>query len=92
MMSSALNVRGIDAFLTHELTQFPEVSENSRFHQDGATSHSATNSVNALNRSGTNHVLSRNGDVSGQHCRQICRLVTFRFEASDATEIALVTR
>jgi hypothetical protein len=28
----------------------------------------------------------------GQHCRPICRLVASRFEASFATEIALVTR
>jgi hypothetical protein len=93
VISSVLNVRGIETFLTHELTQFPEISENSWFQLDEATSRTATNSIDAVNRPGKNHFLSRNGDFFfGQLCRPICWLVALRFEASYATEVAFVTR
>ena len=44
-------------FFTAQLARFP-VNENTLFQQDGATSHTARMSMNAVNR-----VVSRNGDI-----------------------------
>jgi hypothetical protein len=50
----------IQTFFTQELTQFPQVNDNTWFQQDGATSHMTRNSFNAINQLFLNHVISRN--------------------------------
>jgi len=48
-------------FFTPQLAHFP-VNENTLFQQDGATSHTARMSMNAVNALFLNRVVSRNGD------------------------------
>jgi len=50
-------VEMLQNFFTPQLARFP-VNENTLFQQDGATSHTARMSMNAVNR-----VVSRNGDI-----------------------------
>ena len=50
-------VEMLQNFFTAQLARFP-VNENTLFQQDGATSHTARMSMNAVNR-----VVSRNGDI-----------------------------
>jgi transposase len=51
-------------FLTDELaTGFPQVNEVSWFQQDGATSHTARVSLDAVRLLFHNHIISRNGDI-----------------------------
>ena len=49
-------------FFTPQLARFP-VNENTLFQQDGATSHTARMSMNAVNALFPNRVASRNGDM-----------------------------
>ena len=49
-------------FFTPQLTCFP-VNENTLIQQDGATSHTARMSINAVNALFLNRVVSRNGDI-----------------------------
>jgi hypothetical protein len=50
--------------LTDELaTRFPQVNEASWFQQDGATSHTARVSMDAVQLLFHNHLISRNGDI-----------------------------
>ena len=49
-------------FFTPQLARFP-VNENMLFQQDGATSHTARMSMNAVNALLPNRVVSRNGDI-----------------------------
>jgi hypothetical protein len=51
----------IQTFLTHELTQFPQVSDNTWFQQDGATSHTARNTIKAINQLFPNYVIQEWG-------------------------------
>jgi len=49
-------------FLTPQPANFP-VNENTLFQQDGATSHTARISMNAVNALFPGRVISRNGDI-----------------------------
>jgi len=49
-------------FFTPQLARFP-VNENTLFQQDGATSHTARMSMNAVNALFPNRVVSMNGDI-----------------------------
>ena len=49
-------------FFTPKLARFP-VNENTLFQQDGATSHTARMSMNAVKALFPNRVVSRNGDI-----------------------------
>jgi hypothetical protein len=55
-------VEMLQNFFTPQLARFP-VNENSLFQQDGATIHTARMSINAVNASFPNRVVSRNGDI-----------------------------
>ena len=50
-------------FFTPQLAHFP-VNENTLFQQDGATSHTARMSMNAVKALFPNRVVSRNGDIT----------------------------
>jgi hypothetical protein len=54
----------IQTFFMQELTQFPHANDNTQFQQDGATSHTARNSINAINQLFPNYIISRNGEIS----------------------------
>jgi len=55
-------VEMLQNFFTPQLARFP-VNENTLFLQDGATSHTARMSMNAVNALFPNRVVSRNGDI-----------------------------
>jgi hypothetical protein len=55
-------VEMLQNFFTPQLSRFP-VNENMLFQQDGATSHTARMSMNAVNALFPNQVVSRNGDI-----------------------------
>ena len=55
-------VEMLQNFFTPQLARFP-VNENTLFQQDGATSHTARMSMNAVNALFPNRVVSRNGDI-----------------------------
>jgi len=55
-------VEMLQNFFTPQLARFP-VNENMLFQQDGATSHTARMSLNAVNALFLNRVISRNGDI-----------------------------
>jgi len=55
-------VEMLQNFFTPQLARFP-VTENTLFQQDGATSHTARMSMNAVNALFPNRVVSRNGDI-----------------------------
>jgi hypothetical protein len=61
-VNSERNVAMIHNFLTPQLARFP-VNENTFFQQDGATSHTARISMNAVNALFPGRVISRNGDI-----------------------------
>jgi len=54
-------VEMLQNFFTPQFARFP-VNENTLFQQDGATSHTARMSMNAVNALFPNRVVSRNGD------------------------------
>ena len=56
-------VEMLQNFFTPQLARFP-VNENKLFQQDGATSHTARMSMNAVNALFPNRVISRNGDIA----------------------------
>ena len=62
-VNSERYVAMIHNFLTPQLADFP-VNENTLFQQDGATSHSARISLNAVNALFPGRVISRNGDIT----------------------------
>ena len=62
-VNSERYVAMIHNFLTPQLADFP-VNENTLFQQDGATSHSARISMNAVNALFPGRVISRNGDIT----------------------------
>ena len=53
----------IQNFFTPQLAHF-HMNENTLFQQDGATSHTATISMNAVNALLPSRVISRNGDIA----------------------------
>jgi len=55
-------VEMLQNFFTPQLSRFPEI-ENTLFQQDGATSHTARMSMNAVNALFPNRVVSRNWDI-----------------------------
>ena len=55
-------VEMLQNFFNPQLSRFP-VNEDTLFKQDGATSHTARMSMNALNALFPNRVVSRNGDI-----------------------------
>jgi len=55
-------VEMLQNFFTPQLARFP-VNENTLFQQDGATSHTARMSMNAVNALFPNRVISRKGDI-----------------------------
>jgi len=55
-------VEMLQNFFTPQLARFP-VNENVLFQQDGATSHTARMSMNAVNALFPNRAVSRNGDI-----------------------------
>lgn len=62
-VNSERYVSMIETFLTQELTRFPQVNENTWFQQDGATAHTARNSMNAVNQLFPGRVMSKNGNI-----------------------------
>ena len=62
-VNADLYVEMLQNFFTPQLVRFP-VNENTSFQQDGATSHTARMSMNAVNALFPNRVVSRNGDIS----------------------------
>jgi hypothetical protein len=54
----------VQNFVTQELTQFPQMNENTWFQQDGATSHTARNSINVMQQLFPHHIISRFGNIS----------------------------
>ena len=60
-------VEMLQNFFTPQLVRFP-VNENTLFQQDGATSHTARISMNAVNALFPNRVVSRNGDIPWPPC------------------------
>jgi len=52
----------INNFLVGELTKFPQ-NDNFWFQQDGATSHTARLSINAIQQIFGNRIISKNGDI-----------------------------
>jgi hypothetical protein len=57
------NVHMLENFLGPELARHP-VTEETFSHQDGATSHTARDSMTAVRNLFPNHVISRSGDVT----------------------------
>jgi len=55
-------VNMINNFLAGELTKFPQ-NDNFWFQQDGATSHTARVSINAIQQIFGNRIISKNGDI-----------------------------
>ena len=56
-------VEMLQNFFTPQLARYP-VNENTLFQQDGATSHTARMSMNAVNALFPNRVVCRNGDIA----------------------------
>jgi hypothetical protein len=52
----------LEKFVAHELHNFPEQIDNTRFQQDGATAHTARISMVVVRRLFDNRVISRDGD------------------------------
>ena len=59
-------VEMLQNFFTPQLSRFP-VNKNTLFQQDGARSHTARMSMNAVNGLFPNQVVSRNGDIPWPH-------------------------
>jgi hypothetical protein len=63
-VTSGRHANMIATFLTDELaTRFPQVNEASWFQHDGAMSHTARVSMDAVRLLFHNHIISRNGDI-----------------------------
>ncbi|VVC30080.1 Hypothetical protein CINCED_3A023815 [Cinara cedri] len=61
-VNSNSHVNVIDNFLVGELTKFPQ-TEKLWFQQDGATSHRARVSINAIQQIFGNNAISKNDDI-----------------------------